>query len=121
MDVAHVDIQSRQHGHRLTHRIGDIVQLQVEENPVSPAFDLPHDGRTFGVEKLHADLQKGFARLVAEKIEEAERIFCGLEVAGDDYITVHSCMFEFLFPIIRPFETDRSSGKPLGSSTPPPR
>ena len=91
VDIAHVDVEPRQHGHRLLHGVGNVVELEVEENAVAPALDFAHDGRAFGVEKLHADLQKGFARFVAEQIEEAESLLGRLEVAGDDYVfVIHS-------------------------------
>ena len=90
MDVAHVHVQPRQHGHRLFHGVGNVVEFQIEENPVSPALDLPHDGGSLGVEQLHADFQKGFALLVLKEVEEPEGVFRRLEVAGYDYIVLHN-------------------------------
>ena len=89
MDVAHVHVEAREYGHRLAHRVGNVVELQVEEDAVSPALDLAHDLGTLGIEELHADLQEGFALLVPEQVEEAEGVFCGLEVAGYDYVAFH--------------------------------
>ena len=65
------------------------MELQIEEDFVSPALDLAHDRGSLGVEELHADFQKRFAFLVFEKVEEAESVLCRLEVAGYDYIALH--------------------------------
>ena len=65
------------------------MEFQVEENPVSPALDLPHDGGSLGVEQLHADFQKRFALLVLKEVEEPEGVFRRLEVAGNDYVALH--------------------------------
>ena len=46
-------------GHGLFHGVGDVVQLQIQEDLVAPGLDLPDDGRAFGVEQLHADLHEG--------------------------------------------------------------
>ena len=88
MDVAHIHVQPRQYGHRFLHRIGNVVQFQIKENPVPPALDLTHDFGPFGIEKLHADLQERFAGLVLKQIEEPESLFGAAEIAGDDYVSV---------------------------------
>ena len=93
MDVAHIDVQTRQHGHRLPHGVGNVVQFEVEENPVAPALDFTHDGRAFGIEKLHADLEERFALLVPKQVEELESVFRRLEVAGDNYVVLHHIRF----------------------------
>ena len=59
MDVHQVHIQRGQSGHSLFHGVGDIMQLQIQEDLVAPGPDLPDDGGAFGVEQLHADLHKG--------------------------------------------------------------
>lgn len=93
MDVAHIHVQPRQYGHRFLHRIGNVVQLEVEENLVPPALDLTHDFRPFGIEQLHADLEERFACLAPEQVEEFEGIFRRLEVAGDNYVMLHIVRF----------------------------
>ena len=65
------------------------MELQIQENPVAPGLDLPDHLWPLGVEELHADLQKRFAFLVFEKVEEAESVFCGFEIAGYDYVALH--------------------------------
>lgn len=90
VQVGHVHVQGGKHMHGLFHRVGDVMELQVQENPMSPGLDLPHDGRAFGVEQLHADFQKGFALLVLKEVEEPEGVFRRLEVAGYDYIVLHN-------------------------------
>ena len=51
------------------------------------------DGRAFGIEKLHADLEERFALLVPEQVEELESVFRRLEVAGDNYVVLHHIRF----------------------------
>jgi len=87
VDVAHVHAQPGQHPHGLHHRVGYVVELQVEEYPVPPGLDVPHYLRALGIEELHADLYKGF--FLAEQREKVHSFVPAREVAGDYYIFCH--------------------------------
>ena len=89
MEVHHVHVQVRQDGHGLFHGVGDVVELQVQENFVPPGLDLPDDGGALGVVELHADLHEGLARLPGEAVQETEGLLPALEVQCDDYVLTH--------------------------------
>ena len=59
VEVHDVHIQRRQCRHGPFHGVGNVMQLQIQEDLVAPGPDLPHDGGAFGVKQLHADLHKG--------------------------------------------------------------
>ena len=90
MQVHHIHIKRREHRHRLFDRVRNVVELEVQEDFVTPCLDFADDGRTLGIEQLHADFQKGFALLVLKEVEEPEGVFRRLEVAGYDYIVLHN-------------------------------
>jgi hypothetical protein len=87
VDVHHVHIQPGQHRHGLLHGVGDVVELQVQEDPVSPVLDRPDDVRPRGVVQLHADLHEGLPPL--EPVQKRQRLLRRGEVAGDDHVLAH--------------------------------
>ena len=56
MQVADIYIQSRENRHGFFYGIGDIMQLEIQENLMSSCLDFLYDGRAFRIEQLHADL-----------------------------------------------------------------
>ena len=89
MDVDHVHIQVAQHAHGPLDGVGNVVELQVQENLVAPGLDLPDDGRTLGVEQLHADLHEGLAAL--ELVQKGQGFVFGGEIQCNDDVLVHRC------------------------------
>ena len=87
VEVDHIHIEGGEHGHRLFHGVGNVVQLEIEEDLVAARLDLAHDGRAFGVEELHADLH--IRPLVSEAVEKGQRALPGRKVAGDYYVFSH--------------------------------
>ena len=67
--------------------VGDVVQLEIQKDPVSAFLDAAYDLRTLGVEQLHADLDKGL--LAAEAVEKGVGLFRAAEVAGDNHVFSH--------------------------------
>ena len=70
----------RKRAHAALDGVGDVAELEIEENLVAAALDLAHDLRPFGVEKLHADLHEGL--FAGEAVEEGKRFLTAGEVAG---------------------------------------
>ena len=56
--------------HGLFDGVGNVVELQIQKDLVSPRLDLPHDLRALGIEQLHADLHIGLARLVFKLVQK---------------------------------------------------
>ena len=87
MEVHHIHVQRGQDGHGLFDGVGDVVQLEIEEDLVASGLDLADDGRALGVEQLHADLHE---RLFAgETVEKRERFLLAVKVQGDDDVFTH--------------------------------
>ena len=89
MEITHIDVEPREHRHRLFDGIRDIVQLEVKEYLMPSRFDLSDYLRAFGVEKLHSYFDK---RLPA--LESVEEIKAGLficKIAGYYDIFTHQC------------------------------
>ena len=58
----HVDdvrVERRYHARRRRHRVGNVMQFQVEEDLVSARLYVADDLRTFRIEQLHSDFYKG--------------------------------------------------------------
>ena len=87
MEVGHIHIQAGEDRHGLLHSVGDVVELQIQEDLVAPGLDLPDDGRALGVVELHADLHKGL--LLGELIQERQCLFLAVEIQRDDDILTH--------------------------------
>ena len=87
VEVDHVHIEGGEHGHRFFHGVGDIVQLEIEEDLMAARLDLAHDGRAFGVEELHANLHKGL--FAGEAIKKCEGLFLAVKIQCDDNVLTH--------------------------------
>ena len=89
MEVHHVHVQPGEDRHGPIHSVGDVVELQVQENLVSPGFDFPDDGGPFGVVQLHADFHKGLVLPGGEAVQEPQGLFPRGEIQGNNYILSH--------------------------------
>ena len=87
VEVHDVHIQRGQGGHGLFHGVGDVVELQVEENLMTASADIPHHLRPLGVEKLHTDLDKGL--FAGKAIQKSQRLFLAVEIQCDDNVLTH--------------------------------
>jgi len=87
VQVHNVGPQGREHTHGLFHGVGDVVQLEIEEDGVAAALELADDVRSLGVEQLHADLDEGLA--AGEAVEKTERFLAAGEIAGYDDVFTH--------------------------------
>ena len=87
VEVDHVHIEGGEHGHRFFHGVGDVVQLEIEEDLVAARLDLAHDRGALGVEKLHADLHERL--LAGEAVEKRERFFLAVKVQRNDNVLTH--------------------------------
>ena len=87
VEVDHIHIEGGEHGHRFFHGVGDVVQLEIEEDLVAARLDLAHDGRAFGVEELHADLHEGL--FAGEAVEKREGLFLAVKIQRDDNVLTH--------------------------------
>ena len=87
VQVHHIHIKRREHRHRLFDRVRNVVELEVQEDFVTPCLDFADDGRTLGIEQLHADLHKRLA--VCELIEKGQRLFAAVKIQSDDYVFTH--------------------------------
>ena len=83
MEVHHIHIQSGEDRHGPLHGVGDVVELQVQEDLVAPGLDVPDHLGALGIEQLHADLHKGLLP-GGELVQEGEGLLTGGEVQGDD-------------------------------------
>ena len=90
MDVHQVHIQRGQSGHSLFHGVGDIMQLQIQEDLVAPGPDLPDDGGAFGVEQFHADLHKGL--FLCEAVQKCQCLFLAVKVQRNDNVFTHDVL-----------------------------
>ena len=83
VEVHHIHIQSGEDRHGPLHGVGDVVELQVQEDLVAPGLDVPDHLGALGIEQLHADLHKGLLP-GGELVQEGEGLLTGGEVQGDD-------------------------------------
>ena len=87
MEVHQVHIQAAQDCHGLFHRVGNVVELQIQKNFVAPSLDLPDNLGTFGIVQLHADFHKGF--FTGKPVQEGQGLLPASKIAGHDHIFTH--------------------------------
>ena len=87
VEVADVHIQVAQNCHGLFHRVGNVVELQIQENLVAPGLNLPDNGGAFGVVQLHTNFYKGL--LPFKFVQKRENLLCAGKVAGNNNILTH--------------------------------
>ena len=85
MEVHHVHVQAGENAHGAPHGVGDVVELQIQEDLVAPGLDVPDHLGAFSVEELHADLHKGLLP-GGELVQEGEGLLTGGEIQGDDNV-----------------------------------
>ena len=90
VEVHDVHVQRGQGGHGLFHGVGNVVELQVEEDLMTASADIPHYLRPLGVEKLHADLDKGL--FAGKAIQKSQRLFLAVEIQCDDNVLTHDVL-----------------------------
>ena len=90
VEVHDVHIQRRQCRHGPFHGVGNVMQLQIQEDLVAPGPDLPHDGGAFGVKQLHADLHKGL--FLCEAVQKCQCLFLAVEVQRNDNVLTHDVL-----------------------------
>ena len=87
VQVHHVHVERRQHRHCLFDGVGNVVQLQIEEDLVASCLDVTDDLRSLRIKKLHADLDE---RLFSgEAVEKRERFLPSVKVQCDDDVFTH--------------------------------
>ena len=72
--------------HGLLHRVGNIVELQVQKDLMSPCLNFPNNVRAFRIVQLHTDfhirlpsvklIQKGKGLLLVFKIQCNDNVLC---------------------------------------------
>ena len=58
MDRHHRNVQRRRFQNRVRHGVGNVVKLQIQENFVTFADEIPDDGRTVGDKGLKSDFDQ---------------------------------------------------------------
>ena len=87
VEIADVHVQPREDRHGFFHGVGNVVELQIQEDPMAPLLDLPDNGRALGVEELHADLHKGLFPFKA--VQKSQGLPGGGEIAGNNNVSSH--------------------------------
>ena len=87
MEVHHVHVQGAQDAHSALYGVGNVVELQIQKDLIAPRLDFPDDGRTLGIEQLHADLDPGL--LPGKALQKCQRLLLRGKIAGYDDVSVH--------------------------------
>ena len=87
MEIGDVHIQIPQNCHCLFHSVGNIVQLQIQENLMSSCFDFLHDSRTLRIVQLHTDFHKGLP--TGELVQKREGLLRAGKITGYNYVLTH--------------------------------
>ena len=82
MDIEHEDAEPHRFPRRPLHGIGNVVELEIEEDLTATLAHRFHGGRAEGGEELGADLEAG--DLAGEGIDESHRAIDGIHVEGHD-------------------------------------
>ena len=83
----HLDRERAEGLDGLGDRVGDVVELQVEEDIEAHVGDFAHIVRTVGGEHLKADFHP--AQLAAQLVEDRGGGFAGRDIKGEDQIAGH--------------------------------
>ena len=76
-----------QSAHGLFDRVGNIMELKVQKNPVASGLYLSYYLRPLSVEKLHTYLDKGLS--AAEPVKKLKGLLRACKIAGHYYILTH--------------------------------
>src|SRR6185436_9005721 len=82
MDIEHEDAEPHRLPRRPLHGIGNVVELEIEEDLATALAHGLHGGRAEGGEELGADLEAG--DLAGEGVDEGHRAIDGIHVEGHD-------------------------------------
>ena len=85
--IRNVHIQLTQHRHGLLHGVGDVVELQIQENLMASGLQLPDNAGALGIVQLHADFHEGLAP--GELVQEGKGCLRAGKIAGYDYVLTH--------------------------------
>src|SRR5688500_16155084 len=88
MNVDHPHPERGGGGHRAGHRVRNVVELEIEEDPVPPGGQGADGHRSRGGEELTADLETADA--AAQRIGETQRLGAGRNVERDQEL-IHAC------------------------------
>jgi hypothetical protein len=99
MDIDHVHTEGCGGAHRSGYRVGNVVELQVEEDGMAALEQRFKDGGTSGREELHTYLKP--AADILEPVGEGSRRGCVGNIKGHDEALAR------LFEWLRPVESDR--------------
>ncbi|CDC62882.1 unknown [Clostridium sp. CAG:448] len=75
--------------HGFSDRIRDVMQFQIQEDPVSARFDLPHDVRSLRVKELHSDFHEQL--LSVKPIQKRVDFFRAVKIQRNNHFTL--CLF----------------------------
>ena len=96
VEVGHIHIQAGEDRHGLLHGVGDVVELQIQEDLVAAGLDLPDDGGALRVVELHADLHKGL--LLGELVQKRQGLCLAVKIQRDDDVLTHGARL-LLYPL----------------------
>ena len=89
VDHPHAEPGRRRDGRR--HGVGDVVELEVEEDAVAALGERPHHRRAFRREQPAADLES--ADRSAQRVGESQRLVARLDVERDQDLVLHELIF----------------------------
>jgi hypothetical protein len=81
VDGHHLDAVLEGRPDRSGHGVGDVVELEVEEDILAQGLELAEERRALGREELQPDLERPG---VLEPADEGDALLLGLHVEGDD-------------------------------------
>ena len=87
VEIHDIRVQTGQHRHRLFDGVRNVMQLEVQKDPMTAGLDLAHNGRALGIEELHADLHEGLP--FGETVQKGQSLRRGRKIAGDDDVFSH--------------------------------
>ena len=90
MDIHNVHIQRGQGRHGLFDSVGNVMELEIQKDLVSPRPDLPDNRGAFRIEQLHADLHKGL--FLRKLIQKSQRLFPAVEIQRNDNVLTHDVL-----------------------------
>jgi hypothetical protein len=82
VDVDHPDSESSGRANRASHRVRDVVKLEVEKDAVAPADEFLNQPRTVAGEKAAANFEA--ADEPTQSIRERSRIVYGVDIECDE-------------------------------------
>ena len=84
-----IDVQVRKNSHGLLDSVGDIVELQIQEDLMTTGLDLLDNAGAFCIIQLHADLQEGLAVTSCELVQECKGCLRRGKITCYNYVLTH--------------------------------